>query len=149
MLFDWAALDLFVRTGLQEFVITDFALVRYGDTSTAVLFSFVVIAALCVTFARLLLLRRRHSRQHSGHEVARRHQRGFLIGLAYNVPKFVLALALIVILVALSDPFVTSTEEIAGNVDSRVRIDLVDTSLSMAWEFANSCLLYTSPSPRD
>ena len=49
-----------------------------------------------------------------------------------------LALALIVILVALSDPFVTSTEEIAGNVDSRVRIDLVDTSLSMAWEFANS-----------
>ena len=138
MLFDWSALDLFVRTGLQELVNTDFAQVRYGDTSTAVLFSFIVIAALCVTFARLLLLRRRHSRQHSGHKVARRHQRGFLIGLAYNVPKFVLALALIVILVALSDPFVTSTEEIAGNVDSRVRIDLVDTSLSMAWEFANS-----------
>ena len=138
MLFDWSALDLFVRTGLQELVNTDFAQVRYGDTSTAVLFSFIVIAALCVTFARLLLLRRRHSRQHSGHEVARRQQRGFLIGLAYNVPKFVLALALIVILVALSDPFVTSTEEIAGNVDSRVRIDLVDTSLSMAWEFANS-----------
>ena len=138
MLFDWAALDLFVRTGLQELVNTDFAQVRYGDTSTAVLFALIVIAALCVTFARLLFLRRRYSRQHSGHKVARRHQRGLLIGLAYNAPKFVLALALIVILVALSDPFVTSTEEITGNVDSRVRIDLVDTSLSMAWEFANS-----------
>ncbi len=138
MLFDWAALDLFVRTGLQELVNTDFAQVRYGDISTAVLFALIVIAALCVTFARLLFLRRRYSRQHSGHTVARRHQRGLLIGLAYNIPKFVLALALIVILVALSDPFVTSTEEVTGNVDSRVRIDLVDTSLSMAWEFANS-----------
>ena len=138
MLFDWAALDLFVRAGLQELVNTDFAQVRYGDTSTAVLFALIVIAALCVTFARLLFLRRRYSRQHSGHKVARRHQRGLLIGLAYNIPKFVLALALIVILVALSDPFVTSTEEVTGNVDSRVRIDLVDTSLSMAWEFANS-----------
>ena len=138
MLFDWAALDLFIRTRFQELVDTDFAQVRYGDTSTAVVFTFIVIAALFVTFARLLFLRRRHSRQHSGHEVARRHQRGFLVGLAYNIPKIVLGLALIIILVALSDPFVTSTEEVTGNVESRVRIDLVDTSLSMAWEFANS-----------
>ena len=42
------------------------------------------------------------------------------------------------ILVALSDPFLTSSERVTGNVESRVRIDLVDTSLSMAWEFANS-----------
>ena len=138
MLFDWAALDLFIRTRFQELVDTDFAQVRYGDTGTAVVFTLIVITALFVTFARLLFLRRRHSRQHSGHEVARRYQRGFLVGLAYNVPKFVLGLALIIILVALSDPFVTSTEEVTGNVESRVRIDLVDTSLSMAWEFANS-----------
>ena len=138
MLFDWAALDLFIRTRFQELVDTDFAQVRYGDTGTAVVFTLIVIAALFVTFARLLFLRRRHSRQHSGHEVARRHQRGFLVGLAYNIPKIVLGLALIIILVALSDPFVTSTEEVTGNVESRVRIDLVDTSLSMAWEFANS-----------
>lgn len=138
MLFDWAALDLFIRTRFQELVDTDFAQVRYGDTGTAVVFTLIVITALFVTFARLLFLRRRHSRQHSGHEVARRHQRGFLVGLAYNIPKIVLGLALIIILVALSDPFVTSTEEVTGNVESRVRIDLVDTSLSMAWEFANS-----------
>ena len=104
MLFDWAALDLFVRAGLQELVNTDFAQVRYGDTSTAVLFALIVIAALCVTFARLLFLRRRYSRQHSGHKVARRHQRGLLIGLAYNIPKFVLALALICLLYTSPSP---------------------------------------------
>ena len=37
--------------------------------------------------------------------------------------------------VALSDPFLTATEEVTGDVESRVRVDLVDTSLSMAWEF--------------
>ena len=52
--------------------------------------------------------------------------------------KLALALALAMVLVALSDPFLTSTERVTGNVESRVRIDLVDTSLSMAWEFSNS-----------
>ena len=37
--------------------------------------------------------------------------------------------------IALSDPFLTATEEVTGDVESRIRIDLVDTSLSMAWEF--------------
>lgn len=138
MLLDWAALNEFIETGIQELVDTDFAQVRYADTGTAILLALIVAIAALLTLARLAFLRRRHSRQHSGHDVARRHQRGLLIRIAYNTPKLVLALALALILVALSDPFVTSTEEITGEVESRVRIDLVDTSLSMAWEFSNS-----------
>ncbi len=138
MLLDWTAFNEFIRTRIQELIETDFAQVRYADTGTAVLLAFIVTAAAVLTVARLAFLRRRHSRQHSGHEVARRHQRGLFVHIAYNAPKLVLALALAIILVALSDPFVTSTEEVTGDVESRVRIDLVDTSLSMAWEFSNS-----------
>ena len=54
------------------------------------------------------------------------------------MPKLLLGLAVAVLLIAVSDPFLTSTEEVSGEVESRVRIDLVDTSLSMAWEFANT-----------
>ena len=39
------------------------------------------------------------------------------------------------LLAAAADPFLASTEEYAGSLDSRVRIDLVDVSGSMAWEF--------------
>ena len=138
MLLDWAAFNEFIETRIQELVDTDFAQVRYADTGTAILLAFIVGVAALLTLARLAFLRRRHSRQHSGHDVARRHQRGLLVRIAYNTPKLVLALALALILVALSDPFVTSTEEVTGDVESRVRIDLVDTSLSMAWEFSNS-----------
>lgn len=55
--------------------------------------------------------------------------------LLYNAPKLLLALAIVGVAIALSDPFLTATEEITGDVESRIRIDLVDTSLSMAWEF--------------
>jgi hypothetical protein len=58
--------------------------------------------------------------------------------LLYNTPKLLLAFAVAGVAIALSDPFLTATEEVTGDVESRVRIDLVDTSLSMAWEFARS-----------
>ena len=56
----------------------------------------------------------------------------------YNAPKLLLALALTAVMVALADPFLTATQEVTGDVESRVRIDLVDTSLSMAWEFPDT-----------
>ena len=91
-----------------------------------------------LTAGRLLLLRRRHARQQSGHDVPRLCRRGVAGRACHAVPKIILALAVAMGLVALSDPFLTSTERITGNVESRVRIDLVDTSLSMAWEFNNT-----------
>ena len=47
-------------------------------------------------------------------------------------------MVLALLLVAISDPFLTSTEEVSGYVESRIRVDLVDTSGSMAWEFPDT-----------
>ena len=138
MLPDWTAFTAFLNAQLLELIETDFAQVRYGDTGTATLAALAVGAAALLTAARLVLLRRRHARQHSGHDVPLRYQRGVVGRACYALPKIILALAVAMGLVALSDPFLTSTERVTGNVESRVRIDLVDTSLSMAWEFNNS-----------
>ena len=138
MLTDWTGFPEFLRQELQDLLATDLAQVRYGDTGTAVLVALAVAAAALLTAARLALLRRRHARRHSGYLVPRRFRRGITARLLHAVPKMALGLALVMILIALSDPFLTSTERVTGNVESRVRIDLVDTSLSMAWEFANS-----------
>ena len=138
MLPDWTAFTAFLNAQLIELIETDFAQVRYGDAGTATLAALAVGAAALLTAARLVLLRRRHARQHSGHDVPLRYQRGVVGRACYALPKIILALAVAMGLVALSDPFLTSTERVTGNVESRVRIDLVDTSLSMAWEFNNT-----------
>ena len=138
MFLDWTAFTEFLDAQLLELIETDFAQVRYGDAGTATLAALVVAVATLVTVARLVLVRRRHARQHSGHDVPRRYRRGAVGRACYALPKIILGLAIATGLVALSDPFLTSTEQVTGNVESRVRIDLVDTSLSMAWEFNNT-----------
>ncbi|MDE2904847.1 MAG: hypothetical protein OXQ28_02065 [Acidobacteriota bacterium] len=138
MLPDWTAFTEFLDAQLLALIETDFAQVRYGDAGTATLAALVLVAAALLTAVRLILLRRRHARQHSGHDVPLRYQRGIFGRTCYALPKIVLGLAVAMGVVALSDPFLTSTEQITGNVESRVRIDLVDTSLSMAWEFNNT-----------
>lgn len=135
MLMEWAEFVEFLRTRLQELVETQFDQVRYGNVSMAVILGIVVAAALCLTLARIGLWPRSHSRHHSGHLIAPALQRGPVIRALYNLPKFLLALAVGGLLVAVSDPFLTGTEEVRGDVESRIRVDLVDTSLSMAWEF--------------
>ena len=128
----------FLRAQLDELARTEFDQVRYGDTGTASLLALILVAACLLTLARRSLTRRAHARQHSGHSVARRFRRGPIAAVLYVVPKLLLGLAVAALLVAASDPFLTATEQVTGDVESRVRIDLVDTSLSMAWEFANT-----------
>jgi len=128
----------FIRLQIQELLSTEFDQVRYGDVSMAYLLAMVIVGAGLVTIVRLLLIRRQHARQHSGHDIAAKFRRGPVIQMLYHVPNFLLALAVVALLIAVSDPFLTATEEVSGDVESRVRIDLVDTSLSMAWEFSNT-----------
>ena len=137
---EWAEFVGFIWARAQELVQTEFDQVRYGDIGLALALSIALALAVLLTVARMAFTARRHSRQHSGHAVRQEFQRGLLTKVLYNTPKLLLALAVAGVAVALSDPFLTATEEVTGDVESRVRIDLVDTSLSMAWEFPRSGL---------
>ncbi len=133
MFTSWTEFGGFLRERVNELAQTQFDQVRYADIGLALSLLVLVSVVALVTLIRLSLTAR-HARQHSGHGVGREHRRGRGVVLAYNAPKVLLAVALAGLAVALSDPFLTATEEVAGDVESRVRIDLVDTSLSMTWE---------------
>jgi hypothetical protein len=135
MLMGWTEFVSFILERAQELVQTEFDQIRYADVGTAYILSIALGLAAMLTVARLTLTARRHSRHHSGHAVDPKFHRGRVVTLLYNAPKLLLALAVVGVTIALSDPFLTATEEVTGDVESRVRIDLVDTSLSMAWEF--------------
>ena len=135
MLINWAEFIEFLRTRARELADTQFDQVRYGDVGLAIMLAMVVAGALVLTLYRIFFRPRGHSRHHSGHLIHEKLQRGPFVRALYHVPKLLLLLAVASLLLAVSDPFLTGTEEVQGDVESRVRVDLVDTSLSMAWEF--------------
>ncbi len=138
MLMPWSELIAFLDAGIQDLVETDFAQIRYGDVGMAIWLAMGVGMALAITLLRLAGKRKRHTRQHSGHVIEPGHQKRLWIRLVHSAPKLLLAAALVLLIVSVADPFLTATEEVSGYVESRVRIDLVDTSGSMAWEFPDT-----------
>ena len=135
---DWTPFSDFLRTRAHELVGTELTQIRYTDIGMTYWLSIGVTLVAVLTLVRLWLTSPRHRREHSGHVIERRFQRGPWSRAFYNLPKLLLGLALAVLLVAMADPYLTATEEVTGDMESRVRIDLVDTSLSMAWEFPGS-----------
>ena len=135
---DWTPFSDFLRNRAQELAGTDLNHIRYTDIGMTYWLSIAVTLVAVLTLIRLWLTTPRHRREHSGHLIARRHQRGSWGRAFYTLPKLMLGLALAVLLVAMADPYLTATEEVTGDMEARVRIDLVDTSLSMAWEFPGS-----------
>ena len=138
MLMPWPELVAFLDGGIRELIDTDFAQIRYGDVGMALVLTIVVGVALFATLLRLAVARKRHARQHSGHEIAVAHSKRLRVRLLHTAPKALLAGALAMLVFSVADPFLTATEEVSGYVESRVRIDLVDTSGSMAWEFPDT-----------
>ena len=104
----------------------------------AVALAVAVGVVLALTLVRLAATRKRHARQHSGHLIEAGHRKRLWVRVLHTAPKALLAAALVMLVVSVADPFLTATEEVSGSVESRVRIDLVDTSGSMAWEFPDT-----------
>ncbi len=134
----WTEIVNFVSGALSDLLETEYAQVRYGDVPMAVWLALVVGLALFATLARLLLSQRRNSRFHSGHNIEAAHQKRVWVKALHTAPKLLIAAAVALVVVAAADPFLTATEEVSGYVESRVRVDLVDTSGSMAWEFPDT-----------
>lgn len=122
-----------VRQVARDALNTDLTQVRYGNLGLAWWLLLLILAAVTLAILRYSLFRRRHSRQHSGHAIERPYRRGLVPWLCYAAPTLLLAAAIGLMLVASADPFLMATEEVAGSVDSRARVDLVDVSGSMGW----------------
>lgn len=138
MLMTWGEFVVFVQSGLLELAETQFEQVRYGDVGMALALTVLVGVGLFLTLGRLGLRRRKYTRYHSGHEIDPAHTKRFWVRALHSTPKFLVGAALALILFAAADPFLTATEEVSGYIESRVRVDLVDTSGSMAWEFPDT-----------
>lgn len=130
----WSTFVDFYRHAFETAVHTDLAQVRYASVPTAVWLATAVAVVLGLTVARMLFLRRRHSRAHSGYRIGPGFRRSRAVVMLQAAPTLLVVSAVALLLVAAADPFLTTTETVTGSVESRLRIDLVDVSGSMAWE---------------
>ena len=138
MFLPWSEFVAFLNTSFVELIETEFAQVRYGDVGLAFWLTTVVGLAAVATLARLFFRRRKYSREHSGHTIDSKYQKRLWVRILHATPKVLVGGAVALMLFAAADPFLTATEEVSGYVESRVRVDLVDTSGSMAWEFPDT-----------
>ena len=138
MFLPWNEIVSFFTTSVQELFETEFAQVRYGNIGMATWLAITVGVVAVASLARLVLRQRKHARHHSGYFIDREHKKPVWIRLLHSVPKLAVAAALALMVAASADPFLTATEEVTGYIESRVRVDLVDTSGSMAWEFPDT-----------
>ena len=138
MFLPWNEFLAFLTSSINELAATEIGQVRYGDVGLAFWLTVVVAVAAVVSFVRLVSRRNKFSRQHSGHVIDPKYQKRLWVRTAHTAPKMLVAGALALVIFAAADPFLTATEEVSGFVESRVRVDLVDTSGSMAWEFPDT-----------
>ena len=99
---DWTPFSDFLRTRAHELVGTELTQIRYTDIGMTYWLSIGVTLVAVLTLVRLWLTSPRHRREHSGHVIERRFQRGSWGRAFYNLPKLLLGLALAVLLVAMA-----------------------------------------------
>lgn len=120
-----------VGAGLKSFRDTDFNLVGFDSLGLALGAGLFILLSL---FFKLLFGRNRFSHVGSGYIIPREYQQGKLSKIFFLVPKIILSFAVFFLLVSLANPYLPRiTEE--KTVQSRERIDLIDTSSSKGWEF--------------
>ena len=138
MFLPWNEIVGFFTSSAQELFETEFEQIRYGNLGTATWLAIVVGVVAVASLARLALRQRKHVRHHSGYVIDLAHRKRVWVRVLHSVPKLAVAAALALMVAASADPFLTATEEVTGYIESRVRVDLVDTSGSMAWEFPDT-----------
>ena len=138
MFLPWNEIVGFFTSSAQELFETEFEQIRYGNLGMATWLAIVVGVVAVASLARLALRRRKHVRHHSGYVIDPEHRKQNWVRVLHSVPKLAVAAALALMVAASADPFLTATEEVTGYIESRVRVDLVDTSGSMAWEFPDT-----------
>ena len=84
---DWTPFSDFLRTRAHELVGTELTQIRYTDIGMTYWLSIGVTLVAVLTLVRLWLTSPRHRREHSGHVIERRFQRGPWSRAFYNLPK--------------------------------------------------------------
>lgn len=120
--------------GLESLANTDFSKVEFESLGLALGASLFILGSLLF---KLLWGRDRFYHLGSGHKVPLEYHRGKISKIFYMFPKFIFVIGVVFLLLAIANPYLPRTK-IDQTIESRERVDLIDMSSSMGWEFENT-----------
>ena len=134
----WRSLVVLVGDAVSRFTYIDLSQVSYPDSDWAMKLGLTIFALFVLKLIGTRMIRSKHSRRHSGHEISRSERRGFISRILFLVPKLIGLTALGVALIAIANPLLNYRQTKTEIVKSRIRVDLKDISLSMEAGFVGS-----------
>ncbi len=124
-----------VKSGLESFQGLDLSRLSHSQESAAILLS---IALFIVVLLKSLLSRNKFSQKGSGYLISDRYRIGLLRRAGNFALKSILASGVILLLAALTEPFIPILKTVATIKESRERIDLIDVSTSKGWLYEST-----------
>ncbi len=134
-LFGWDRVMSLLKNGWYDLLDTDFQKIKFTEINTAL---YIGLALALLVLLMVVLRRDKSSRGCPGYLTSDEDEQGFISKFVLVFPKLLLALSVLVILVAISDPFFAVIKEEKQFVETRTRTDLRDVSGSMVWPFAKT-----------
>ncbi|MDP3792964.1 MAG: hypothetical protein Q8Q89_04550 [bacterium] len=122
----------FFRKETSDFLSLNFNEIYYSDLRIPLFLGSILLVAVIFKIIRYWLKRDKNSQKYSGSEVDGYYLQGLMVKLLYLIPKLAFALAIVGMLLALTEPFLSQTREDKKTIESRIRVDLRDASTSMA-----------------
>jgi hypothetical protein len=133
MLENFLKLILMLKEGVVGLADTDFEEIYYTDFYTSIVVGAIFLTLLLFKVVWQRFKGRRDSQKQSGN-IPNSHK-GLIVKSLNSVLLLAVSSAIIVMLLALAEPFLNQTGEITEVVESRIRIDIRDISSSMAAYF--------------
>lgn len=123
--------------GIKSFFGLDFNKISYSNHRLATITGLVLLIIIVVKITRNFF-GNKNSQKQSGHEIKNYYKRGLIIQFLNFLPKLFFSLAVSGILLVLAEPFLDIVREEKKVTESRVRVDLRDSSSSMESLFPGS-----------
>ena len=110
----------------------DFGQVNYSKKENTIWFAVILVVLLLL---KLKFGRNKFSQKYSGYFIDSFYHQGFLNRFCSFVARTIFVFGVLLLLIALSDPFISVVKTITIARESRERIDLIDVSTSKGWLF--------------
>jgi hypothetical protein len=138
MIRDLSSFWLLIKDNASRIIDSDFSQIQFGDTIWPYIMGMLVLVVIASRFVLKIFKKTKHSRKESGHSlISSYYRQGAWERFRYYIPQMLLLSVIALVLIVLARPYINDLVEVDEVIDSRLRIDLRDTSTSMSNRFTS------------
>ena len=131
-LLEWIAVS---RNGFSEFLKIEFQNVRFSNIQLAEQVAAIIITFIIFRVGIRIFRKNKFSQKQSGYSEIKKHSQGLFSKTIHFIPRLLTVSGVALLVVALAEPVINQRKEEIKITESRIRVELRDTSGSMEQAF--------------